>query len=204
MRVHQTGDVTVVPAASRTARGRPTTFSQIIAQELGVGWIASRSGTPTRDGVPFGQGSYGSRTFSVEGAVIYQAAQVIKAKALKVGAYMLKASEDDVVFEDGKVSLKKDPAQSKIAAGHRLLALVRVGSAARCRAGSRGDGVLQPVRFQLSLRLARGDSSKSTNETGEVDVVEYVVRGRRRQSSATRASSKDRCTAASRSASGQR
>ena len=65
------------------------------------------------DGVPFGQGSYGSRTFSVEGAVIYQAAQVIKAKALKVGAYMLKASEDDVVFEDGKVSLKNDPAQSK-------------------------------------------------------------------------------------------
>ena len=37
------------------------------------------------DGVPFGQGSYGSRTFSVEGAVILQAAQVIKAEGAEGG-----------------------------------------------------------------------------------------------------------------------
>src|SRR5207245_2449667 len=44
---------------------------------------------------------------------IHQAAQVIKAKALKVGAFMLEASEDDVFFDDGKVQVKGVPEKSK-------------------------------------------------------------------------------------------
>jgi len=113
VRVHQTGDVTVVTGSQPHGQGQTTTFSQIISQELGVPMEKIEIRHSDTDGVPFGQGSYGSRTYSVEGAVIHQAAQVIKAKALAVGAYMLKAAESDVVFEDGKVSLKTDPTQSK-------------------------------------------------------------------------------------------
>ena len=83
VRVHQTGDVTVVTGSQPHGQGQITTFSQIIAQELGVGMERIEIRHSDTDGVPFGQGSYGSRTFSVEGAVIYQAAQAIKAKALQ-------------------------------------------------------------------------------------------------------------------------
>jgi carbon-monoxide dehydrogenase large subunit len=113
VRVHQTGDVSVVTGSQPHGQGQQTTFSQIINNELGVANERVEVMHSDTHGVPFGQGSYGSRTFSVEGAAIYQAAQVIKAKAIKVGAYMLKASEQDVVFENGSVSLKSDPSQSK-------------------------------------------------------------------------------------------
>ena len=113
VRVHQTGDVSVVTGSQPHGQGQQTTFSQIINNELGVANERVEVMHSDTHGVPFGQGSYGSRTFSVEGAAIYQAAQVIKAKAVKVGAYMLKAGEPDVVFENGSVSLKSDPAQSK-------------------------------------------------------------------------------------------
>lgn len=113
VRVHQTGDVSVVTGSQPHGQGQQTTFSQIIANELGVATDRVEVMHSDTHGVPFGQGSYGSRTFSVEGAAIYKAAQVIKEKAIKVGAYMLKASEADVVFADGNVSLKSDPSQSK-------------------------------------------------------------------------------------------
>ena len=113
VRVHQTGDVSVVTGSQPHGQGQQTTFSQIINNELGIANDRVEVMHSDTHGVPFGQGSYGSRTFSVEGAAIYQAAQVIKAKAIKVGAYMLKATEQDVVFDGGNVSLKSDPAQSK-------------------------------------------------------------------------------------------
>jgi aerobic carbon-monoxide dehydrogenase large subunit len=113
VRVHQTGDVSVVTGSQPHGQGQQTTFSQIINNELGVANERVEVMHSDTHGVPFGQGSYGSRTFSVEGAAIYQAAQTIKAKAIKVGAYMLKASEQDVVFANGSVSLKSDPTQSK-------------------------------------------------------------------------------------------
>ena len=100
VRVHQTGDVSVITGSQPHGQGQQTTFSQIIAQELGVPTEKVEVMHSDTHGVPFGQGSYGSRTFSVEGSAIYLAAQVIKAKALKVGAYMLKAKEDEVVFGD--------------------------------------------------------------------------------------------------------
>ena len=60
-------------------------------------------------GMPYAQGSYGSRTYAVEGAAVFEAAQKIKEKAIKVGAHQLGVSEADVVYADGKVQVKDAP-----------------------------------------------------------------------------------------------
>ena len=113
VRVHQTGDVTVITGAQPHGQGQVTTFSQIVAQELGVDMQRVEIIHSDSHGVPYAQGSYGSRTFSVEGAAIFQATQAIKQKATKVGAHMLQAKEEDVVFEDAQVRVKSDPARAK-------------------------------------------------------------------------------------------
>lgn len=113
VRVHQTGDVTVITGAQPHGQGQVTTFSQIVAQELGVDLQRVEIIHSDSHGVPYAQGSYGSRTFSVEGAAIFQAAQAIKQKATKVGAHMLQAKEEEVVFEDAQVRVKSDPARAK-------------------------------------------------------------------------------------------
>src|SRR5262249_51402299 len=86
---------------------------QIVAEELGIPVDRIEVLHSDTLGVPYAQGSYGSRSFSVEGAAAYEAAQVIKQKALKVGAHMLEVAEDDVIYVDGKVQVKGVPDRSK-------------------------------------------------------------------------------------------
>jgi aerobic carbon-monoxide dehydrogenase large subunit len=90
-----------------------TTFSQIVAQELGVDMEHVEVIHSDSHGVPYGQGSYGSRTYSVEGAAVYMAAQIIKRKAMKVGAHLLQVAEEDVVYGDAKVYVKGEPERAK-------------------------------------------------------------------------------------------
>ncbi len=113
VRVHQTGDVSVITGSQPHGQGHETSFSQIAAQELGVPVEKIEVIHSDTHGVPYAQGSYGSRTFSVEGAAIFQAVQGIKDKALKMGAHMLQVPVDDAVFAGGGVHVKSDPQKSK-------------------------------------------------------------------------------------------
>jgi carbon-monoxide dehydrogenase large subunit len=113
IRLHQTGDVTVITGSQPHGQGQVTTFSQIIAEQLGVDVEKVEIIHSDSHGVPYAQGSYGSRTFSVEGAAIYIAAGKIKDKAIKMGAHLLGVTPDEVTYTGGKVQLNKDPAQVK-------------------------------------------------------------------------------------------
>jgi aerobic carbon-monoxide dehydrogenase large subunit len=113
IRLHQTGDVTVITGSQPHGQGQVTTFSQIIAEQLGVDIEKVEIIHSDSHGVPYGQGSYGSRTFSVEGAAIYMAAGKIKEKVIKVGAHLLGVTEDEVTYADAKLQLKKDPGKAK-------------------------------------------------------------------------------------------
>jgi len=113
LRVHQTGDVTLITGCQPQGQGQVTTFSQVIAEELGVPIDRIEVLHSDTFGVPYAQGSYGSRSFSVEGAAAYQAAQQIKEKACKVGAHLLETAEADVIYTDGKVQVKGVPGRSK-------------------------------------------------------------------------------------------
>ncbi len=62
---------------------------------------------------PFGYGTYGSRSAAVGTIALYNSVQRIKEKARKLGAHMLEASEEDVVYQDGNVFVKGSPEQAK-------------------------------------------------------------------------------------------
>lgn len=113
MRVHETGDVTVITGCQPHGQGQVTTFSQIAAQELGVPVDKIEMLHSTTHGVPYAQGSYGSRSFSVEGAAVFEASQLIKQKACKQGAHMLQVDEAEVEYHDGRVQVKGDPTRAK-------------------------------------------------------------------------------------------
>lgn len=113
VRVHLTGKVVATTGSQSHGQGHETTFAQIVADELGV---------PVEDvmiqhsdtlGTPFGYGTYGSRSAPVGAIALYNSLQKIKEKARKLGAHLLEASVDDVVYEDGKVFVKGVPANAK-------------------------------------------------------------------------------------------
>ena len=73
-------------------QGHETTYSQIIAHELGVPMediVVQHSDT---QGTPFGYGSYGSRTSSVGGTAAVKAAGKVRDKARRMAAHMLEAN----------------------------------------------------------------------------------------------------------------
>lgn len=113
VRVHLTGKVVVTSGSQSHGQGHETTTAQVVADELGIpveDIIVQHSDTL---GTPFGYGTYGSRSAAVGQVAVYNSVQKIKEKAKKIGAHMLEAAVEDVVFEDGKVYVKGSPDKAK-------------------------------------------------------------------------------------------
>ena len=113
VRVHLTGKVVVTTGSQSHGQGHETSVAQVTADELGIAVedvIVQHSDTL---GTPFGYGTYGSRSTAVGTVAVYRSLQRIKDKAKAVGAHMLEAAVEDVVFEDGKVYVKGSPDNAK-------------------------------------------------------------------------------------------
>jgi carbon-monoxide dehydrogenase large subunit len=105
VRVHPTGSVTVFTGSHSHGQGHETTFAQVVAARLGVPIenVDVVHGDTGR--VPFGMGTYGSRSLSVGGTAIVKALDKIIAKGRKIAAHLLEAAEADIEFSDGKFTV---------------------------------------------------------------------------------------------------
>ncbi|WP_042299286.1 xanthine dehydrogenase family protein molybdopterin-binding subunit [Paraburkholderia kururiensis] len=101
IRVHPTGSVTVFTGSHSHGQGHETTFAQVVSDRLGVPIenIDIVHGDTGR--IPFGMGTYGSRSIAVGGSAIMKALDKIEAKAKKIAAHLLEASAEDIEFRDG-------------------------------------------------------------------------------------------------------
>ena len=105
VRVDPTGTVTVFTGTHSHGQGHETTFAQIVAERLGIPLdkVEVVHGDTAR--IPFGMGTYGSRSLAVGGSAIAQAVDKIVAKGRKIAAHLLEAGEGDVEFKDGKYTV---------------------------------------------------------------------------------------------------
>lgn len=106
VRVHPTGSVTVFTGSHSHGQGHETTFAQVVAARLGIPVenVDVVHGDTGR--VPFGMGTYGSRSISVGGAAIMKALDKIEAKAKKIAAHLMEAGDGDVEFANGEFTVK--------------------------------------------------------------------------------------------------
>ncbi|WP_427915410.1 xanthine dehydrogenase family protein molybdopterin-binding subunit [Ramlibacter sp. MMS24-I3-19] len=106
VRVHPTGSVTVFTGSHSHGQGHETTFAQVVAARLGIPVenVDVVHGDTGR--VPFGMGTYGSRSLSVGGTAIMKALDKIEAKAKKIAAHLMEASDADIEFSGGEFKVK--------------------------------------------------------------------------------------------------
>jgi len=109
VRVHPTGKVTVFTGSHSHGQGHETTFSQLVADQLGipiddVDIIHGDTGQ-----VAFGMGTYGSRSASVGGTAILMSLNKIKEKGKKIAAHLLEASPEDMEYANGQFQVKGSP-----------------------------------------------------------------------------------------------
>ena len=105
VRVHPTGSVTVLTGSHSHGQGHETTFAQLVADGLGIPieQIEIVHGDSAK--IPYGMGTYGSRSLAVGGTAIIKAMDKIVAKGKKIAAHLLEAAEADIEFKDGQFSV---------------------------------------------------------------------------------------------------
>src|SRR5499426_1204917 len=109
VRVHPTGGVTVYTGSHSHGQGHETTFSQLVADELGIPMeqvevVHGDTGT-----IPFGMGTYGSRSGSVGGTAIVKSLNKIKEKGKRIAAHLLEASPKDIDYANGQFQVRGVP-----------------------------------------------------------------------------------------------
>ncbi|MGZ7079450.1 MAG: molybdopterin cofactor-binding domain-containing protein, partial [Thermoanaerobaculia bacterium] len=113
LRVHPTGKAVLKLGVKAQGQGHETTFAQIVAQELGIPMTDIKVVEGDTDNTPYGLGTYASRSTPVGGAATAVVSRKIADKAKKIAAHLLEVSEDDLVWEVGKFSVKGSPSKSK-------------------------------------------------------------------------------------------
>ncbi len=133
VRVNPVGTIEVLTGAHSHGQGHETSFAQIVAGRFGVPIDSVQIVHGDTDKVQFGMGTYGSRT-AVGMTAIVKALDKVEAKAKKIAAHLMEASEGDIEIADGEVRVagtdKKLPwAQVCLAAytGHNLPADMEPG-----------------------------------------------------------------------------
>jgi carbon-monoxide dehydrogenase large subunit len=98
IRVHPTGSVTVFTGSHSHGQGHETTFAQLVVDQLGVplDQIDVVHGDTAK--IPFGMGTYGSRSLAVGGSAMVKAMDKIIAKGKKIAAHLMEASVEDIEF----------------------------------------------------------------------------------------------------------
>ncbi len=100
-----TGSVEAFIGTSPHGQGHVTTFSQIVAERLGVpiDQVEVIHGDTTA--MQLGLDTYGSRSLAVGGIALYNAAEKVIAKARDVVAHKLEVSPDDLEYDGGRFTV---------------------------------------------------------------------------------------------------
>jgi carbon-monoxide dehydrogenase large subunit len=176
IRVHATGKVTVLTGAHSHGQGHDTTFSQIVAEQLGI--------TPTDIDVvhgdtaviPNGMGTYGSRSTSVGGSALVRSAEKVITKMKKIAAHQLEADEDDVVYDAAVANfhVKGAPDKNQPFAAIAFAAYTAHNLPAGVEPGLEEDTYYDPANFTFpnSAHFAQVEVDR---DTGGITLQKYVA-----------------------------
>jgi carbon-monoxide dehydrogenase large subunit len=106
IRMLPTGKVEVVTGTSPHGQGHETSWSQIVADRLGVPFDDVEVLHGDTQIAPRGLDTYGSRSLVVGGTALLAAADKVIEKAKPMAAHLLEASVDDLEFKDGRFQVR--------------------------------------------------------------------------------------------------
>src|ERR671930_427499 len=174
VRVTPTGKVTVFTGSHSHGQGHETTFAQVVADELGLPVEDVEIVHGDTGQVPFGMGTYGSRSGPVGASAVYQSVQKVKDKAKKIAAHLLEASESDVTFEEGKFFVKGSPDRAKGWGDVALMAYLAHNMPKGLEPGLEAISFFDPPNFvfPFGTHIAVVEVER---DTGQVKLLRYVA-----------------------------
>ncbi len=105
VQVQSNGKVSIATGVGTQGQGHFTVFAQIAAEQLGVAVTDVDVVTGDTDQFYWGAGTFASRGAVVAGNAVNEASKVVRKKALKLASDLFECAEEDLVLENGKVSI---------------------------------------------------------------------------------------------------
>ncbi len=166
--------VIVATGACSQGQGHETSFAQIAADALGVPleWVTVIGGDTDR--IPFGIGTFASRSAVLAGNAIARASRKVRERVVEAAARLLEARPDDLELDEGQVFVRGVPSSA--------IPLARVIQASLPTYAA--PGVVEPtfeatayhhvptVTFASAVHIAHVEVDP---ETGAVTLLRYVV-----------------------------
>jgi carbon-monoxide dehydrogenase large subunit len=173
VRFDPSGMLTIVAGTFSHGQGHATTYAQMASEWLGVPFENIRFVQGDTDQVPFGRGTYASRSVMLGGSALKLAADAVIEKARPMAAQMLEAAAGDLSFKDGRF---------QITGTDRSVALVDVAKAfyrpvglpKQFGIGLEGSGTwaADPQNFPNGCHICEVEVDP---ETGAVTIDRYAV-----------------------------
>jgi aerobic carbon-monoxide dehydrogenase large subunit len=176
VRIDATGQIVVATGATGHGQGHETIFAQIAADL----WGASPDDVHLVEGdtasIPFGCGTFGSRSTVNVGSALFEASVRLKEKVFQLAAHLLEANRDDLELGNGKVFVREMPQRSL---SFSELARAAVPGWASNLPNGLEPGLEETFYFVPATvtwaNAAHVAVIEVDRETGEIKLLDYVV-----------------------------
>jgi carbon-monoxide dehydrogenase large subunit len=113
IRISTSGKIVVFTGATPQGQSHKTTLAQIAADHLGVSYSDVSVVTADTATIPFGMGTFASRTAVNAGSSVHLAAIEVRDKIKKIASELMEVSPDDLELKDGAVEVRGVPGLRK-------------------------------------------------------------------------------------------
>lgn len=174
VRVLPTGAVQVVSGTTPHGQGHETSWSQIVADKLGVAADVVEVLHSDTAVSPFGLDTYGSRSLSVGGVAVAMAADEVLAKARRIAAHQLECAEEDLELVDGELRVRGTPTKAMTLQAVAFEAFSAHDLPDGMEPNLYGQVTYDPPNFTFPFG-SHVAVVEVDEETGKVDLVDYAA-----------------------------
>ncbi len=172
IRVEPDGHVRAALGTHNHGQGHATSLAQILASRLGIPIESIEVVEGDTDAVPYGTGTFGSRTIAVGGSALARAADKIVTKGKRIAAHMLEAAADDIDFSDGWFAITGTDRRVSLAAVAKAAYVPHDFPLESLEPGLSEQAVYDPSSFAFS-NGAHVCEIEIDPHTGRIDVIGY-------------------------------
>jgi carbon-monoxide dehydrogenase large subunit len=173
LRFDANGDLTLLLGTHNHGQGHETAFRQIVVSLLGLHPERIRVASGDTDLIAHGRGTFGSRSAMVGGAAVVRASEKIIARGRQIAAQIFETDEADIDFAAGTFRVTGTDRAIRIEEVARR-SHVPASLPDQAEYGLAASAIVTPdeASFPNACHICEVEIDP---ETGEVDVVAYVV-----------------------------
>jgi carbon-monoxide dehydrogenase large subunit len=174
VRIDPSGKVVVATGACSQGQGHETVFAQIAADTLGVALEDVTVVGGDTAAIPFGIGTFASRSLVLAGNAVAQAGKAVREKLLGAAAVLLEASAKDLEIADGRVFVRGLPDRA-LPFARIVHAALPTFSGARVAEPDFEASAYPPVPTVTYASAVHVAVVECDPETGATRLIRYVV-----------------------------